>query len=138
MIHQQFRLPNRIEALEGLVLDVEAFGESNGLSMSLVNQLNLVLDEHLNNVISYGYTDDREHVIVIDVAKDDRSIVVEIIDDGQAFDPLNQPPPDLTSSLQDRKIGGLGIHFMRTLMDTCSYERVNGENRLRLQKNIAP
>jgi anti-sigma regulatory factor (Ser/Thr protein kinase) len=61
---------------------------------------------------------------------------VTIADTGAPFNPLNAPPPDLTSNLVDRPIGGLGIHLVRSLMNSVEYEREGGENRLRLRKDL--
>jgi serine/threonine-protein kinase RsbW len=57
-------------------------------------------------------------------------------DDGPQFDPLSLPPPDVTVSLADRKVGGLGVFLVRNLMDTVSYARVAGRNQLRMSKRL--
>jgi anti-anti-sigma factor len=56
---------------------------------------------------------------------------------GQAFDPLQAPLPDLTADLAERQVGGLGIHFIRSLMDAVAYDRRDGRNRLRMVKRLA-
>ena len=61
------------------------------------------------------------------------SVTIEIVDGGRPFDPLNDAPaPDLTSGVADRRLGGLGVHFVRTLMDDVQYERSAGKNRLKM------
>ncbi len=64
-------------------------------------------------------------------------ITVEIEDDGRAFDPFDAPPPDLTSSIEERAIGGLGVHLVRSLTDDASYERRDGRNIVTLRKRAA-
>jgi anti-sigma regulatory factor (Ser/Thr protein kinase) len=60
-----------------------------------------------------------------------------VVDDGHEFDPLAKEAPDLTLSVEDRPIGGLGIHLLRNLTDGMSYERRDGLNRLTLTKRLS-
>ena len=64
-------------------------------------------------------------------------VVAVVSDDGIAFDPLEVPPPDLESSLEDRPVGGLGVHFMLTLMDEVTYRREGDRNVLTMRKSYA-
>ena len=57
-------------------------------------------------------------------------------DNGKEFDPTTRPEPDLKSGPEERPIGGLGIHLIRTIMDTVSYKRQSGKNLLIMTKNI--
>ena len=65
-------------------------------------------------------------------------VTAEVSDDGRAFDPLKVPPPDLESDLQSRPVGGLGVHFIKTLMDEVSYRREGGRNILTMHKRFGP
>jgi serine/threonine-protein kinase RsbW len=133
---RRFETPNRIEESAALAQELEAFGLSHGVPLSVINDLNVVLDEIVTNVISYGYADGAEHVIVIDVDVADGAVVVEVVDDGVAFDPVAEPAPDLRGSLRERRIGGLGIQFVKHLTDSCSYCRVDGKNHLRIMRRL--
>ncbi len=62
--------------------------------------------------------------------------MMTIEDDGPRFDPLSLPPPDVTASLDERPIGGLGLFLVRQLMDAVSYDRVGARNRLRMTKRV--
>jgi anti-sigma regulatory factor (Ser/Thr protein kinase) len=62
---------------------------------------------------------------------------VAIEDDGIPFNPLEKETPDTDLPLEERKIGGLGIHLVRNLMDKVSYQRRVDKNRLTLVKNIS-
>ncbi len=62
--------------------------------------------------------------------------MAEISDDGVAFDPLKVPPPDLTADLESRPIGGLGVHFVKTLMDEVAYRREGDRNVLTMRKRF--
>ena len=65
-----------------------------------------------------------------------KELHITITDTGIPFNLLNAPPPDLTSNLVDRPIGGLGIHLVRSLMNSVEYERKGGKNRLHLRKDM--
>ena len=120
-----------------VVTRVEAFGEEHDLPRSIVNDLNVVLDEALNNVISYAYADTANHPIAVELSFDGTQVTVVVTDDGVPFDPLQSTPSTLDPDVKARRVGGLGIHFMRSLMDQCRYSRTNGRNILTLTKRVA-
>ena len=117
---------------------VEEFGESCGLTASETYKVNLVLDELLTNLISYAYPDQQKHLIRLRLSLSEDRLTALLIDDAGPFDPLHPARPAvLDGPLEDRPIGGLGLHFVRTLMDEVSYERVGDRNQLTLVKQIA-
>lgn len=120
-----------------VVTRVEAFGEEHDLPRSIVNDLNVALDEALNNVISYAYADTADHPISVDLSFDGAQVTIVVTDDGVAFDPLRASAPTLDPDLKKRRAGGLGIHMMQSLMDQCRYSRSNGRNVLTLTKRVA-
>ena len=95
------------------------------------------MDELLTNTISYGYDDDEEHRIDLSLRLEGGTLVVEIADDGRAFDPLQAPEPDLGASLEERAVGGLGIYLVRKTMDGVAYRREGGRNVVTLTKQTA-
>jgi serine/threonine-protein kinase RsbW len=130
------RLHNRLLELDRLAEAVEAFGQAHGLSPKLIYQIGLVLDELLTNTISYGYDDENEHGIEVSMAQEGKHLRFVLIDDAGPFDPLSAKSPDLDSPVDARRIGGLGVHLVRTIMDRVAYERVGKSNRLVLEKDI--
>ena len=106
----------------------------------------MALDELITNVISYGYPDGGQQEIQIAVSvvqclKDySEKLEVKIIDQGVSFDPTKRLKPDIELSVEDRSIGGLGIHFVKTFMDSVHYERQGNKNiltlMLKLNKNL--
>lgn len=131
------RLSNHLPDLDRLAEAVEAFGERNGFPRKMIYQVRLVLDELLTNVISYGFSDDKQHEIEVEMRLAGSKLLFRIEDDAAPFDPLQANSPDLTSSVEDRAIGGLGIHLVRKLMDLVRYERREGKNQLFLEKTIS-
>jgi anti-sigma regulatory factor (Ser/Thr protein kinase) len=102
-----------------------------------VNDLNVALDEALNNIIAYGYGPGERSDIIVRLTSAAGEIVVEIEDAGRPFNPLEAPAPDLSGSLRERNVGGLGIPFIKNLVDEVTYDRIAGYNRLRLRKRLA-
>ena len=120
------------EELADLVAAIEALGEQDDWSGDLTFRVSLVVDELAQNVVDYAYTDTPGDVEVA-VTSRDETVVIEIVDQGQPFDPLTEAPaPDLASPIEDRPIGGLGVHFTRTLMDDVEYSRESGKNCLKI------
>jgi anti-sigma regulatory factor (Ser/Thr protein kinase) len=109
---------------------VEAVGAEYQLPADAVYDVQLALEEILTNVITHGYPDDQVHHIAIRLTVGNGMVTTEIADDGRPFNPLEAPPPDLTAGLRERTVGGLGIHFVRQLMDHVEYSRGEGKNRL--------
>ena len=130
-------LVNDLSEIERLSRLVEAFGEAEGLGAEPIFSVNLALDEVVTNVIRYGHDDDgRQHPIVVRLALEDGVLTAEVEDDGRPFNPLDAPPPDINASLEDRPIGGLGIHLVRSVMTSVEYRRENGRNVLTMKKKF--
>ena len=72
----------------------------------------------------------------VDVLQEPLSVVVTFIDNGVAYDPLAKEDPDVALSAEERKIGGLGIYMVKKSMDEISYEYKDGQNILRIKKQI--
>ena len=136
----ELHLRNDLAALAHLHTAVEAFGRQWGLPNRVLFELNLALDEWVTNIVAYGYDDNAVHTIVVRLRLDTNPagsvVAIEIEDDARPFNPLEVPPPRLDVPLEDRAIGGLGIHFVRRCMDDVAYERVGGRNRLLLRKRV--
>src|SRR5688572_13033751 len=130
------RIAYRLEDLRRIVAMVDRFGAANRIAADILHDLNVALDEALNNVVTHGIPADAQGEIVVRLAIETGAIVAEVVDGGRAFDPLQTPAPDLTLPLRERRPGGVGIHFIRTLMDHVAYHRVDGQNVLRMTKAL--
>jgi anti-sigma regulatory factor (Ser/Thr protein kinase) len=127
-------LKNNVGELERLSQILTQFGEANKLSPKVLFAINLALEEILTNTINYGYKDNHEHKIKLAISLEYDELTVKVEDDGQAFNPLEAPEPDTDKPLQERQIGGLGIHLVRNLMDKLEYRRWEGRNMLVMKK----
>ncbi|MCQ3813499.1 MAG: ATP-binding protein [Acidimicrobiia bacterium] len=116
--------------LQRLADAIEEFAEREGWSPDLAFKINLVLEEMVMNVITHGNVDGLAE-IQVKVTSSEDSVALQLVDNGVAFDPLTDAPePEIAGSVQERHIGGLGIHLVRTMMDHISYERAEGRNLL--------
>ncbi|WP_051676976.1 ATP-binding protein [Maridesulfovibrio frigidus] len=130
-----FSLRADLAELKELAENIEKFGELNDIPGKALFEVNLVLDELFTNLVSYGCFSD-SHNFDIMLLIEDGVMLIEIKDDGKPFNPLEIPEPEIHCDCDERKIGGLGIHFMRKMMDDIEYSWNNGKNRLKLTKNI--
>lgn len=126
--------------LENLSLIGDFIGDtmrSFGLDNHKIFDVQMAVDEACTNIIEYGYT---EEVGMIDIIclRRGGDIMVIIKDEGKQFDPTTVQPPDLNASLEERKTGGLGIYFMKKLMDEVKYEFKDGKNVLTMVVSSSP
>lgn len=131
-----FKLKSNLSELDALCQNLEKFGQTMGLSKKCIFEANLALDELFTNIISYGFDDKNEHTITITIALQNDDLVVHIEDDGIPFNPTQAETPDLECSIEECRIGGLGIHLAKNLMDEVCYQRCKDKNLLTLKKNI--
>ena len=132
-----FKLKNKLSELDTLCQKLEGFGESIGLSPKFIFETNLALDELFTNIISYGYNDKQVHLITVKISLQNNELLFSIEDDGIPFNPTEVDEPDLGCTIEECKIGGLGIHLAKNLMDEVCYQRCKDKNILTLKKNIA-
>lgn len=110
--------------------------ESIGIPQELNMPINLALEEAVSNVMLYAYPETNSGRVLVEAEKTDGQIVFTISDSGIPFDPTQQKEADITLSVEDRAIGGLGIHLVRQIMDDVQYERKENKNILTLTKRI--
>jgi anti-sigma regulatory factor (Ser/Thr protein kinase) len=131
-----FELRNNLSELATLCEKMESVGQTLGLSRRCLFEMNLALDELFTNIISYGFQDQSEHFIRVNISADQDVLTVVLEDDGMAFNPVERIPPEVPCTLDECKVGGLGIHLVKNLMDEIVYERRAGLNVLTLKKSI--
>lgn len=137
-VRQEARLTltNRLDELKRLQEFVEAFCQRARLVHDMQHAIDLALTECVTNVISYAFCPDAVETVEVRLSWNGSQVEAEIIDAGRAFDPLKHPSVDISVPLEDKPIGGLGIHLMRRLMDRVSYVREGGKNRLTMTKFV--
>lgn len=129
-------IQNQISEINSVNLRFDTFAEEQHIPPSIVGRMHMVFEELLSNIIMHGYSGENDHDIVIKVQASPQRLKVTIVDDGVPFNPLDSDTPDITLSLEEREIGGLGVHLVRTMMDNVSYERDGENNVVIVVKNI--
>ncbi len=127
-------MPSQAEAIEEL---------SNAVQTALIDlqehvfPINLCLEELIFNTISYGLKGDPTHRIHVMIIKHPHELEITIEDDGPSYDPFfHAVEPDLDLSVDERPVGGLGIHFVKTLMSEVNAVALNPGNRITLRRRI--
>ncbi|MBW1840393.1 MAG: ATP-binding protein [Deltaproteobacteria bacterium] len=131
-----FKLKNNLSELKALFKNMEMFCIQLGLSNRCKCEMDLVLEELFTNITSYGYTDEDEHWIEITISLKDNRIIMRIEDDGIPFNPLEFEAPDIDGPLDERGIGGLGVHLTKHFTEDIVYERRGNKNILTLRKIV--
>lgn len=134
----QVRLINQPKERQRLLESLQAFAREHRLPAQVLQAADLALEEHLTNVMNYGYKDARPHEILIRLEIVGGAFQIEVEDDGKSFNPLEQPEVDTTIPLSERPLGGLGIHLIRRFMDELAYRREGGRNILQMRKRMQP
>jgi serine/threonine-protein kinase RsbW len=117
---------------------VAAFVSEQGIAADDAARVLILLEELLTNLVKYGYPDRAEPGRAeIALALNGSRLEIEFIDDGCAFDPMAGPSPNLDEPLEERPIGGLGLHLLRSLTEVVRYERRDNKNVIRLSRSIA-
>ena len=121
---------HQVPQLNAFVKDIAA---RNGLEKSAARRLQLAIEEVVVNIMEYAYSPGILGDIVIEAFCNEKRMKFVVSDEGMAFDPTAVKTPDLTQSVEDRPIGGLGIQLTRQMVDSLNYERIDGRNILTLR-----
>lgn len=127
---------NDVEEAPRIARRIEHFLHGEQVDASTINKILLCVDELVTNIIGYAYSDSEEHAVLLECRVFDNKIELELRDDGQPFNPTKQERPNLKLTLDDRKVGGLGIHLVKTLMDKVDYRREGDFNVLTVTKMV--
>ena len=132
----EYSISNRLEEIDRVNDAFNEFSEQCSIPMPASLKINMVFDELLNNIITHGYGDDKQHTIEVVIECVGRRLSISISDDGVPFNPFTRKDPDTNLALEDRNIGGLGILLVKNAMDETIYQRRHNINRVTLIKNF--
>lgn len=130
------KIPNQISAIAAAEDRFQEFAAENGLHDTDRQTISMVLDDLLNNVISYAFPEGGEEEIMLNIDIIQSRLVLTIKDNGIPFNPFNAAEPDIELSIDERSIGGLGIHLVRQSMDDYVYQRRSNSNVVILAKTL--
>lgn len=129
----ELTVPADSAALAAVQSALEVFCEVHAVGPRPAYVLSLVVEELVANVINHAYRGMRAGPVRVRIAADESAISGEISDDGPPFDPTAAEAPDVEANLDDRPIGGLGVHIVRTLVDAIDYARDRDSNVVRFR-----
>jgi anti-sigma regulatory factor (Ser/Thr protein kinase) len=130
-----FRIRNRLDEVPGVLDAIEDSCMGEGLPKQTVLDMRLVAEEVLTNIVKYAYGSIDEHPVELRLSASSRSVRMEFRDEGAPFNPLEAPGRDLRPPLEEREIGGLGVHLVKSLVDDARYARDGDCNVLILMKH---
>ena len=133
---RSYEFKNNLSELDDLCRKLEQFCHPLGLPQKCLFEIHLSVEEHFSNIISYGYTDNKDHLITVTLSHDNKTVVIIIEDDGVPFNPHEAKSPDINRALEEREVGGLGIYLTRECMNEMAYQRKKNKNILTLTKHI--
>ncbi|MFM8233196.1 MAG: ATP-binding protein [Candidatus Methylopumilus sp.] len=136
MKHLEMNLGNNISDFNTLIYKLEVFFKENNIS-NILMPTTLILEELFTNTITHGASDGREVLIQINLNIDEDQLIMTYKDNGIPFNVLELPNPDLTASIEDREVGGLGVYYVRTLSDSVKYEHTEKNNVIQIKKRLS-
>lgn len=134
---QRLMLKASLEEMPRFYAFTDQVCEKNNIDDPEKMEIQLSLEELIVNVINYAYPDhQKEHCIELFFDCKEGKTFFTIVDEGVAFDPTLHEEVDISSNIDERTVGGLGIHMVRQMMDSMNYHRCGNKNILTLEKRI--
>ena len=132
----QRTVPADASQLAALNQFLREFWTTAELEPARLRSFELALEEIFLNIAMHGSRPGNARRVEVSLSLDPDAVTMTVEDDGPQFDPLSLPQPDVMASVADRRVGGLGVHLVRQVMDTVSYARIAGRNRLSMSKRL--
>ena len=132
----KINLTKNISDLTILVTKLEQFFQENN-TPSISMPMTLILEELYTNTITHGASDGRDVFIEINLGIDKDELIMTYKDNGIPFNVLELPEPDLNASIENREVGGLGVHYVKALTDSVEYEYVETHTVLKMKKKLS-
>ncbi len=113
-----------LEIIRGFIQDI---ARQAGFTTEQIDQIKLAVDEACTNAIKHAYSYDASKTIDLKIDLDSEKMEIVVTDYGPGFDPQKLDQPDINKNAKKAKPGGLGIHLMKTLMDTVNFKIIPGQ-----------
>ena len=134
---KELTLAATVENIETVTGFVNAQLELMDCPIKAQMQIDIAIDELFGNIAHYAYnTEVGSANVRVEVSEAPLAVIITFIDNGVPYDPLGKDDPDITLSAEEREIGGLGIYMVKKSMDEITYEYKDGQNILKIKKNI--
>lgn len=126
-----------LENIAAVTAFVNEHLEQINCPMKAQMQIDIAIDELFGNIAHYAYNPETGPATVrVEVQENPMSVVLTFMDRGIPYNPLKKEDPDVTLTAEEREIGGLGIYIVKKSMDEITYEYKNGQNILKIKKNL--
>lgn len=130
-------LERDLAELQRMATEIEGFAEREDLPAPVVFKLSLALEELVSNVINHAGAGSVDPAIRLDLSLAEGAVTARISDSGPAFDPFNDAPrPDTALGVEEREIGGLGVHLVKSMIESADYAREEGRNVVTLRQSF--
>ena len=117
---------------------IEGFAQSRAVAGDDLARVLIAVEELVTNIVRYGYAPGEEPGSArITLRLEGERLAIEIVDDSRPFDPFAQPEPDFDAPVDARRIGGLGLHIVKALMDRTRYRRDGSYNVVEISRPVA-
>ena len=134
---KEITLAATVENIETVTEFVNAQLELIDCPIKVQMQIDIAIDELFGNIAHYAYNTEVGNATVrVEISEEPLAVIITFIDNGVPYDPLGKDDPDITLSAEEREIGGLGIYMVKKSMDEITYEYKDGQNILKIKKNI--
>lgn len=127
---QNIVVPAHLESLQKSIAFVSSFTRELGFDPGRLSEIELCVEEVLVNIFNYAYPGETGEVEISCRSGPEGVLTIEIVDSGIPFDILSSDDPDISLTIDERNVGGLGIYFVKQLMDRVEYRRENNKNYL--------
>lgn len=135
-MEKEIKINNELNELSILANFIEELCTELDLPAETAMNINLALEEAVANIIMYAYPSREQQTILLKVTHSNNQLIFLLTDKGSSFDPTQVEDTDLSLSIEERPIGGLGIFLIRSIMNEVSYQRLDKENQLTMKKYI--
>lgn len=134
---KEITLEAKTENLDKVLAEVDSVLEENDCPLKLQMQIDVAVEEIFVNIANYAYTPEiGEATLRMEVVGDPKKFVITFMDRGIPYNPLGKEDPDVTLSVEERKIGGLGIYMVKKSMDQLYYSHTDGMNVFSMEKHL--
>jgi serine/threonine-protein kinase RsbW len=136
-MEHRLHVPGKFDRLEQISKFIEQSGHEARLDDTAICRCQLAVDEACTNIIEHAYEGEGHGSIdiVCEPEPEAGELVITIEDHGKRFDPDAVPMPQLNADLEEMQVGGLGLYFMRQVMDAVEFSYEDGSNKLVLVKH---
>lgn len=132
MHRSHFQISAAQNELQSIVAAVEDFCAANNIPAAISNLMHLALDEVLSNIVKYAYDASEHGIIDVELTYSNNRFTATVEDAGRPFNPLRFQKQNISGPLKNRTPGGLGILFVKSLVDSIVYDRSGDRNKVTL------